>query len=679
MLNFLSKQKDAGQGDADFIRQYLEQDRQNSNVYFHLAQRERLQRKQKGLLREKMMRRFFLLFSSAIAVIIIVSAVSIYQPGTGSTVRSFSEASFKDVLSGSAALADFRFQKAAAAFKQVEQEGVVENKVIGLSALTLAASRYFAPSEETAPDITQTFMNAAKTLAHAYQKLATLSPDAFFGSGGVQRAGVTLALAKKEIQDAQELLAGVTKPGLWKKMTDEEQLQVSAAFADIPAIQASQDKMAPTISFLARLFDPQQSKKILVLLQNQNIPRATGGFIDAVGVISIAGGAITGISFDDVNNLDGQLTAKIIPPVQLQNSTTSWGMRDMNWFLDFPTSAGKAASFYRKSGGGAVDGVVVLDEELLADLLYMTGPVSASSGEINTDNILTILRAHVQKQKEKIIPVSVLNETIPLLFKKLALLSEEDISSALHMFTDALSRKNAMVWFRDEELQKIATEERWDGSISHGVNINYLAFSAYDMDEDILPNPLSQDILVQTDIAENGGIINTVAVQMQRHGDDSSQAGDDSQYYVKLYVPKGSQLIAVSGGSEQPVVPQIDYKNERFIPDEDVYASEATLYTDHANKVDVFEETGKTVFGTYVMPGFKGAKLLYHYKLPFSLADAKNDFVSVFQKQPGSRGTLQFSMILPDKEELIVSDEHPFDGEFSGAFVRDLTFSAQVK
>ena len=251
MLDFLSKRKDTLHNDADFIRQYLDQDRQNSNVYFHLAQRERSQRKQKNLLREKMMRRFFLLLSSAAAVVIIAVVVSAYQHGARPAERSFSGASFKDILSGSAALADFRFQKAAVAFKQAGQGGVAENKTAGLSALALTASRYFAPPEEAVPDITQTLMNAAETFAHAYQALATLSPDAFFGSGGVQSAGVTLTLAEKEIQNARETLAGITGPGLWQKMTGEEQRQVNAAFADIPAIQASQDKMAHDISFIA--------------------------------------------------------------------------------------------------------------------------------------------------------------------------------------------------------------------------------------------------------------------------------------------------------------------------------------------------------------------------------------------------------------------------------------------
>lgn len=679
MLNFFLKNNQENNTDADFTQQYLEQNQQNSNIYFHQAQKERVQKKQRSSLKEKMMRRFFLLLSSGIAMATFVVIFSLFQFSHNSITYTFDSASFKNIISGSEALADFRFQTALTAFKQAEKKGIIEKRPFDLSALSLSATRYFSSSTETTPDISKTFSNTATVYSQAYQDFLKLTPESFFTSNKKESAGMIIAQAYKELQEAQEMLKNITEPSLWQEMTAEEKYNIDTAFADIPSMQESQNNIIPLIDFLARLFDPTQSRKILILLQNQNIPRASGGYIDAVGIMNISEGAITSLSFDDIHNLDGQLLAKIIPPVQLQNNTTSWGMRDVNWFLDFPTLAKKAGLFYKKSGGEEIDGVLALDEELITDLFRTAGAISTSHAEVNADNILSLLRTHTPKQNEKIIPISSLNEAIPLLFKKLSLLSESDIASLFHMYADALSRKNMMVWFRDSSLQKIISYKGWDGKILNTDNSNYVAFLAYDIDETILPYPLSQDILVQTNITENGDIINTVAVQLQRHGDDASQSGDDSQYYTKLYVPKGSQFIASLGGSEQVIVPQIDYAGEHFMPDEDVYASEAVLQHDHANKIDIFEESGKTVFGTYITPGTKGTKLLYHYKLPFTLAQIQDDFISIFQKQPGSHGVFQFSALIPDGKEIVSSDEHPFSGEFSGAFARDLIFSAKIK
>src|SRR3989344_28805 len=97
-------------------------------------------------------------------------------------------------------------------------------------------------------------------------------------------------------------------------------------------------------------------KKYLILFQNPSELRPTGGFPGTYGVVTFKDGKLQDLKVDDVYNLDGQLQELIVPPIQLQHITPNWGMRDANWFIDFPTSARKITAFYKKESGYEVDG-----------------------------------------------------------------------------------------------------------------------------------------------------------------------------------------------------------------------------------------------------------------------------------------------------------------------------------
>ena len=86
----------------------------------------------------------------------------------------------------------------------------------------------------------------------------------------------------------------------------------------------------------------------------------------------------------------------------------------------------------------------------------------------------------------------------------------------------------------------------------------------------------------------------------------------------------------------------IDYAEEHYRTDEDLAAQEKTLTKDEASDTDIFEESGKTVFGNWVYtnPG-ETATLTYKYRLPFKIDMEKEsgNFSLLAQKQSGSFGS----------------------------------------
>ena len=152
--------------------------------------------------------------------------------------------------------------------------------------------------------------------------------------------------------------------------------------------------MAAPLADLAGLWAPHT---YLVLAQNEDELRPTGGFITGVAVVTLSGGRVTDMRLGDANSVDDLHQAYPSPPDPLLRYMGSemWLLRDANWSPDFPTSARQAAALYQLGQGVHIDGVAAFDEAALQSLLAVTGPVSVPglSQPVTSANFLTLLRA----------------------------------------------------------------------------------------------------------------------------------------------------------------------------------------------------------------------------------------------------------------------------------------------
>lgn len=84
-----------------------------------------------------------------------------------------------------------------------------------------------------------------------------------------------------------------------------------------------------------------ERKKYLILFQNDNELRPTGGFLTAYAVVFIENGKVTPEKSDDIYELDQKFTERIPIPEALGKYLTTekyWNLRDMNISPDFKTS-----------------------------------------------------------------------------------------------------------------------------------------------------------------------------------------------------------------------------------------------------------------------------------------------------------------------------------------------------
>jgi len=151
--------------------------------------------------------------------------------------------------------------------------------------------------------------------------------------------------------------------------------------------------------------------------------------------------------------------------------------------------------------------------------------------------------------------------------------------------------------------------------------------------------------------------------------------------YLRVYLPRGSELLDASGQTLETYIPPLDYEKHGFKPDPLVKSIEESMIIDSKTGTQIFEENNRTVFGNwvYVSPG-ETVKITYQYKLPFKidLIKSSDSYSLLVQKQAGSPGS-QFNHILkfPDSWQKIW--QYPENGEGESDLKIDRFFGAMFE
>ncbi|MCD4694071.1 DUF4012 domain-containing protein, partial [bacterium] len=150
------------------------------------------------------------------------------------------------------------------------------------------------------------------------------------------------------------------------------------------------DQMINLFYLTPRLAGYPEQSNFLVLFQNSNELRPTGGFLGTYGILKVKNGEIIKFDTHDIYHMDMPVEGvlEIEPPLEIKKYLNDkWYMRDANWSPDWPTSARKIEWFYHEEDKllplknkvndfeGEFDGVIGVTPELVTDLLSLVGPV----------------------------------------------------------------------------------------------------------------------------------------------------------------------------------------------------------------------------------------------------------------------------------------------------------------
>lgn len=126
--------------------------------------------------------------------------------------------------------------------------------------------------------------------------------------------------------------------------------------------------------------------RFVVLLQNNNEVRSTGGF---AGSLLVADVSDTGITFDisDIYSFDRLVPpeAQLSAPEFFHPLSKTLSLRDANFWPDFPTSAKTYQQFFQSTGGKTPHTVFAINLNVIQEVLAITGPITLKKWNITLD------------------------------------------------------------------------------------------------------------------------------------------------------------------------------------------------------------------------------------------------------------------------------------------------------
>jgi hypothetical protein len=239
--------------------------------------------------------------------------------------------------------------------------------------------------------------------------------------------------------------------------------------------------------------------------------------------------------------------------------------------------------------------------------------------------------------------------------------SWQNVSKAISVLSEELKEKQILIYSRNYDLQKIISSQDWSGEILEASK-DYLSVVNTNINGYKTDGVIDENIEHLAEIQPDGSIIDTVTVTRKHNGGASEYEWWNrvNADYMRVYVPRGSRLLEVSGQTREFNSSPLDYNALGFRRDPQVQMEEENMTIDEESGTRIYGDAGKTVFANwvYVSPQ-ETAVVKYKYILPFKISiDSKTkpaDAYSILaQKQSGSIGSKFSSKIAyPDNYKAV--------------------------
>jgi hypothetical protein len=419
-------------------------------------------------------------------------------------------------------------------------------------------------------------------------------------------------------------------------------------------------------------------KTYLLLAQNEDELRPTGGFITAAGVILVQDGNIVNPVFKNSGYLEDWSKPYPSAPWPLFHYMNSPVLifRDTTWFTNYPTTALYAEQLYSYVSAHSVDGVVAFNQQFLVKLLRATGPITVpgESTPISAGNAIEYMRAAKIPTPEELKnpeweTKTFLNDIAGVLLEKI-MGGEVGWERLSETILSALSERDLLIQVDNPVLAGYLVRQGWDGAVRPGdadflmvadTNIGFNKTSA------LVETRLDYEVDLRSLVMPSA----TLSISHQNNAPDMytcAQWGnkpptkDENQYpindcywtYTRIYKPQGTSLV----DSIAQFVPANWMLNYRSVPP----------------RVDVLDDEGiegVQAFGTLkVIPGGQSETTMIRFALPLSVLQLQaEDGLLAYrlrvQKQPGTDAVpLSLRIYLPPGAGLYrVPDGAGVDGD----------------
>ncbi len=444
-----------------------------------------------------------------------------------------------------------------------------------------------------------------------------------------------------------------------KVIPTDEQETFAHIKKELPILIDSLKEFSALGDVAKNILGGDETKRYLLVFQNNTEIRPTGGFMGSFAEVKVRDGVLTQLSVPGggTYDLQGSLKTARVAPEPLQLLSAKWEFQDANWFPDFPTSARQMLEFYSDAGQPSVDGVIAVNATFISKLIGLIGPIDMPEygRTIDEENFLfeaqKIVETEYDKQENK--PKAFIGDLAPKIIERVLAGNPELFLSLVDHMGTGLSQKDIQLYFTDDQLEQQVISHGWSGSVLP-TSKDYLMVVDTNLGGGKTDGVIEEKIHLDVGIAQDGSMTNTVKISRTHHGIQGTMfTGVNNVDYLRLYVPRGSQLTEASGFSI-PDARLFDTPSSEWITDDNLQFASVHQTRDEKNGTDIYEENGKTVFGNWVQtkPGAT-SEITFTYRLPLNMLEKSTTIADQLKKLMRLPQTQAYSLTLQKQSGVI--------------------------
>nr|MDD3719951.1 DUF4012 domain-containing protein [Candidatus Gracilibacteria bacterium] len=232
-------------------------------------------------------------------------------------------------------------------------------------------------------------------------------------------------------------------------------------------------------TFLNLLGDKKE-KKYLVVFQNADEIRPTGGFMGSMGIIYMYKGKITKFEKEDVYSYEWNLKKadylRLKAPEGINKLTPILGLRDANYSINLNNSS-ENINFFINKAGYDLDGIVYINNTFIEDFLKLTGNISFTKiGEnIRESNFSEIMSLLVESKKFKSgtigTPKQILFDFIEEF--KTKLIKDGNYLAYIKIILDNISKREIMIYSFSPKENELLANLDLNGKIDYNSSLDF--------------------------------------------------------------------------------------------------------------------------------------------------------------------------------------------------------------
>ncbi|QQS39052.1 DUF4012 domain-containing protein [Candidatus Woesebacteria bacterium] len=311
---------------------------------------------------------------------------------------------------------------------------------------------------------------------------------------------------------------------------------------------------------LPNMLGEDKTKSYALVFQDENVIRPSGGIANYIAIIVFSEGKLADIYVYTPEFLDKQIKGEIIPPANLLSglNTDKWSSKDFGWHVNYINSAEQLKWFISKSVDIEVDGVVVLNQEIINRLEENMANEykKVFNDELSTSDLHT---AVAEKQQDP----KLVKEYIKRIFETLVELDENQKLSIYGLVFEGSNNKNIQLMTTDDNFNnKLQSANLFGNKNSQKCSFNCFSDEIGVFDSSVNANAQSIKREINLTVYIEEGIVKHSMQYVFTNPKDNSQP---YQAYVKILVNKESGFEDIYRTNESGTVlvkPDISVEKE---------------------------------------------------------------------------------------------------------------------